>query len=438
MRRWLRTVLRWMYPGMRIKRWILLAFGGSALIVTGLMMLFGVEMVRNLYQAVPESPWLRYVWIGSALLVGIVGFAVGLFFLFRSVARGVAPASRERASDLIYRTRVLESAPHVVAIGGGTGLSTLLRGLKEETANLTAVVTVTDDGGSSGRLRREMETLPPGDVRNCILALAEDESRLSELFQHRFTEPEALAGHSLGNLVLVGLEQAAGGFDRAVEAMSQFLSVRGRVLPTTLADCQLVATMEDGEQIQGESTIVADARLIADLRLSPSHVPAYTAVIEAILNAELLILGPGSLYTSIIPNLLVDGVVDAISESKAEKLLIANLMTQPGETDHLSLRDHLRVLDRFMPVSRLDAILVNSAHPDASLLGGYLDEEAEPVVDDLGASNEYGVQILRADLVGTARWAGKETVKHSPRKLAKTIVDVTRAFSSTRRDLVTP
>ena len=423
---------------MRIKRWILLSFASMGLIVAGFLILFGVDLVRMVYRYVPEASWARALWVAAFFALGAVGFGFSLFRLVRSVARGVAPAAREKPSALIYRTRILEAAPRVVAIGGGTGLSTLLRGLKEMTANLTAVVTVTDDGGSSGRLRREMDALPPGDVRNCILALAEDESRLSELFQYRFTGPETLAGHSLGNLVLAGLEQASGGFDRAIEAMSQFLSVRGRVLPTTLVRCQLVATMDDGATIEGESRIAEDPRPIATLALSTAPVPAYTAVLEAIREADLVIVGPGSLYTSIIPNLLVDGVADAIAASSAEKFLVANLMTQPGETEHYSLRDHLRTLNAYVPVSGFDAVIVNSAAPDAALLDGYRSEEAELVRDDLGGANEYGLAVIRADLIGTARWAGKETVKHSPTKLAKTIVENARAFSSQRKERLTP
>ena len=438
MKRRLRSLLRWLYPGMRIKRWISLSFVSMALIVIGFLILFGVDLVRMVYAYVPQAPVARALWVTGFFIVGAVGFGFSLFRLVRSVARGVAPAAREKTSALIYRTRILEAAPRVVAIGGGTGLSTLLRGLKEVTANLTAVVTVTDDGGSSGRLRREMDALPPGDVRNCILALAEDESRLSELFQYRFTEPETLAGHSLGNLVLAGLEQASGGFDRAIEAMSQFLSVRGRVLPTTLVKCQLVATMADGERVEGESRIAADPRPIASLTLSTSPVPAYTAVIEAILEADLVIVGPGSLYTSIIPNLLVDGVAEAIAASSAEKFLIANLMTQPGETEHYSLGDHLRTLASYAPIAQFDAIVVNSEIPDAALLDEYRSEEAELVADDLQEANEYGLRVIRTALIGTARWAGKETVKHSPSKLAKTIVENARAFSSQRKERLTP
>jgi len=229
----LRGSLRWLYPGMRVKRWAFLALFSVTLIVFALLEVVGKERIREVYRFVPESAVARFALIGLFLLVGIVGFAVGVSRLVRSVARGVAPWKVEKPSDMIFRTRVLEKAPRVVAFGGGTGLSTLLRGMKEVTSNLAAVVTVMDDGGSSGRLRAELDVLPPGDVRNCILALAEDEARIERFFQHRFRGTPGFDGHSLGNLLLVGMEQATGGFDRAIEEMCSILNVRGRVLPAT-------------------------------------------------------------------------------------------------------------------------------------------------------------------------------------------------------------
>jgi uncharacterized cofD-like protein len=289
-------------------------------------------------------------------------------------------------------------------------------------------VTVTDDGGSSGRLRDEADVLPPGDVRNCLLALAEDESRLSDYFQHRFDAPAQLAGHSLGNLVLVGLEQATGSFDRAIEAMSYFLNVRGRVLPATLTKTHLVARFADGEIVEGESRIGHAGRRVARLWLSTSPVPAYERVLEAIADADLIILGPGSLFTSIVPNLLVDAIAPAIETASAEKVLIANLMTQPGETDGFTLCDHLRALNEYVRVQQFDLLLVNTARPTEPLLAGYKSEAAEPVLDDLATPNEYALQVVREDLIGIADMAGKTTVKHDPDKLARAITRHTRTF----------
>lgn len=435
--RW-RGIVRSLTPGMRVKRWILLSILSMGILVVALLYVVGTDLVRFVYRTLPRSGAARYAIMAAAFALGATGFTYALVRLVRSVARSVASDRRIRPSTLIYRRRVLERGPKVVAIGGGTGLSTLLRGLKEVTSNITAVVTVTDDGGSSGRLREEIDVLPPGDVRNCILALAEDETRLSDFFQHRFTAPQELAGHSLGNLVLVGLEQATGGFDRAVEAMSHFLNIRGRVLPATLTSTHLAAQMDDGSRVEGETQVSSDPRRIARLELTSSPVPAHQEVLEAIGSADLIILGPGSLFTSLIPNLLVDGIASAIERAPAEKVLIANLMTQPGETDGFTLRDHLKVLADYIDLRQFDRLLVNVAAADEGLLASYIDEAAEPVRDDLRATTEYDLAIIRSDLVGTARWAGKETIKHDPVKIARALVRETRAFSAHRREFANP
>ena len=432
MRWWSRGFFRWFYPGLRVKRWIALAFLSLGASVIALFAAIGISPLRALDRACDAIRSIRNAPLTTLMILGIGGFAFALMRLVHSVARGVAPTTQEKASALLFRTRVLERGPRVVAVGGGTGLATLLRGLKQVTSNITAVVTVMDDGGSSGRLRDEIDVLPPGDIRNCILALAEDEARLATYFQHRFRVPEELAGHSLGNLVLVGLEQATGSFDRAIEAMSHFLSVRGRVLPSTLAKAHLIGIMEDGNRIEGESQISSDSRRIDRIALSTSPVKAYDAVIEALEQADLIVLGPGSLFTSLVPNLLVEGVSDAIASAKGEKVLVANLMTQPGETDGFTLSDHLRRLNEYVPVSCFDLLIVNSALPGDRILAGYRNELAEPVVDDVNQGAEYGLEVVRADLLGSARWEGKETVKHDPDKVARAIVKHTHSFSLVR------
>jgi len=418
---------------MRVKRWIFVALLSTGFVALAILYAIGTDVVRFVYRTMPDAGSVRYLILAGACALGAFGFFFSLFRLMRSVAGGVAPHARSRPSTLIYRTRRLDRGPRVVAIGGGTGLSTLLRGLKEETSNLTAVVTVMDDGGSSGRLREEIDVLPPGDVRNCLLALAEDEPQLSDFFQHRFSSPAQLAGHSLGNLILAGLEQATGGFDQAIEAMSHFLNIRGRVLPATLTKTNLVATMDDGTRIVGETQLASDPRPIVKLELTTSPVPPYRSVLEALAEADLIVLGPGSLFTSLIPNLLVDGIASAIEEAAGEKLLVSNLMTQPGETDGLTLCDHLGALNDYVNLGRFDAILVNRTEPDRRLLAGYIDEHASPVIDDLAEANPYHLAIVRDDLIGTAPWAGKQTIKHDPIKLARAIVRQTSTFRSARR-----
>jgi len=427
-----RRVIRWMLPGLNIKRWLMLAFVSMGCVVIAVLYAFGVDIAQMLHQALPLTRFESYIVTILLALLGFTGFALSLWRLVRSIARALAPRAAEKPSELIFRQRVLERGPKIVALGGGTGLSTLLRGLKSLTSNITAVVTVMDDGGSSGRLRAEADSLPPGDARNCILALADDEQELSEFFQHRFRSPDALAGHALGNLLLVGLEQATGGFDRAIEAMSHFLNTHGTVLPATLQNTQLVATMADGASIIGESEIAADPRRIGRIALADGPVQPYDRVLRAIAEADLVLLGPGSLFTSLIPNLLVNGIATAIESAPGEKLLIANLMTQPGETDDLTLAGHLRSLNDYVMVSRFDGIIVNTAPPSVDLLTIYRDEAAVPVLDDLQDGAEFSLEVFRVDLLGTARWAGKETLKHDPEKLAKAIALYADSFAGTR------
>lgn len=423
-------MLRWLTPGMRVKRWILLLLAGALLLVITVDEMSSgrlTEMSHGARHLVP-SDWR---WPVGALLIilGVAALSLGLSRLLRSVARGVAPGSSIRAAEHVYRTRILERAPNVVCIGGGTGMSTILRGLKTLTTNLTAVVTVMDDGGSSGRIREELDILPPGDIRNCLIALAEDEPRIAHLFQHRFTRSAPLQGHSLGNLLLAGLTQATGSFDRAIEEMSHILDVRGRVLPATLADTHLVAIMQDGDRVVGESTIAEDPRRIREVFLDIADVPAYEPVLAALRDADLIVLGPGSLYTSLIPNLLVSGIARAIEDASAEKLIIANVMTQPGETDDYTLLDHLRTLSRYIRLQRFDAVIVNSELPDPDLLRAYREEAASPVVDDLEEPNPYGLTVTRAELLRIVPIDGKPTVKHDPRRLARAVAQSTRAFS---------
>ncbi len=424
---------RWLVPGLGVKRWALLAFLSMGVVAVAALLAFGADAARMLYRILPLGAWQRYLLAAGMLIIGLSVFLLSLVHLVRSVTRAIAPRPSDKASALIYQGRILRRGPRIVAVGGGTGLSTLLRGLKRLTSNLTAVVTVMDDGGSSGRLRESIDTLPPGDVRNCLLALADDEERFSAYFQYRLTAPDELAGHALGNLLLVGLEQATGGFDRAIEAMSHFLNIRGEVLPATLDHAQLVATMEDGGVLVGETRIATDPRRIHTMSLQPAHVRPYGRVLEALAEADLIILGPGSLFTSLVPNLLIDGVADAIERSAAEKLLVANLMTQYGETDSLTLGDHLQVFNQYIRLHRFDWLLVNASTPSPEFLARYRDEAAEPVVDDLTDSHAHGLKLIRADLLGTARWAGKETVKHDPKKLARAIARHTQAFAPLRR-----
>mgnify|MGYP001626323348 FL=1 len=416
-------------PGMGVKRWFFLSAAGVAVLTFGAFCLLGEGGLRSVYQAaVKFLPTLWRPAVGAALIAGgLAGVILGTTKMARGVLSAVSPKSGGSVAEALYQARILKQAPNVVAVGGGTGLSNLLRGIKHYTANLTAVVTVMDTGGSSGRLRRELDVLPPGDVRNCLLALAEDEERMAKFMHYRFTTGEALRGHALGNLLLAGLEEALGGFDRAIEEASYFLSVRGQVLPATLDKVQLVAELADGRIIEGEAEIASDPTPKKKIWLSkPAR--AYERVLRAIAEADLILIGPGSLYTSILPNLLVEGIAEAINRAQAEKFVIMNLMTEPGETTGYTAYDHLKVLAQYLDLRRFTGVIVNTELPPPEILARYRAEGSEPVSDDLKGAKTFGMRIIRAPLLAVVEMEGKLTVKHDPMKLAKLLTRESRAL----------
>ena len=323
----------------------------------------------------------------------------------------------------------------VVAIGGGTGLSTLLRGLKPHVAEprrpaglrpvitrLTAIVTVTDEGGSSGRLRRDFGMLPPGDIRNCLVALAEDEQLLTRLFTYRFTSGRGLAGHSFGNLFLAALTRLTRDFAEAVRLSSEVLAVRGEILPSTLSDVRLKARLADGSTVYGESRITRTPKPIRRVELVPRGGRPLPEALDAIDKADLITLGPGSLYTSLIPNLLVRGVADHIARARAVRVLVANLMTQPGETRDYTASDHLRAIQEHAGGRRLFDYIVLSTEPLASRLRRrYAAEGAVPVIRDLDQVNKLGVRPVEARLLGE-----DHVVRHDPGRLAQLLLRLAR------------
>lgn len=321
--------------------------------------------------------------------------------------------------------------PRVVAIGGGHGLSNMLRGLKGQVDDLTAIVTVADDGGGSGMLRQDLGMLPPGDIRNCMQSLANVEPVMSQLLGYRFTEG-SLAGQSFGNLLLAALNGISDSFDQAVARMSQVLAISGRVLPVTNANVDLEAVFENGTRVVGESKIFQfkkeqDCR-VAHVRLLPEHPPALPETVEAIESAELLLLGPGSLYTSIIPNLLVDGVPQAIQRSPALKLYVCNIMTQDGETEEMTAADHVEALMEH-GLSGLDICLCNNATVSPELLERYREEGARPIVIDHGRLDRLGVEVVEKPL---ATPAGAQYARHDPQKLAQAVLELYEERGHTR------
>lgn len=305
----------------------------------------------------------------------------------------------------------------IVAIGGGTGLATLLRGLKQLTAHLTAIVTVTDDGGSSGRLRKDLGVLPPGDVRNCLVALAADESLMGELFSYRFATGE-LAGHSFGNLFLAALTEVTGDFDRAIKESSKVLAISGTVLPSTTADVHLHALLSDGRELVGESVIGRAPVSVTRVWIEPADAYAVPLAVERIAEADLVVLGPGSLFTSIAPNLLVHGIAEALAVTSARVVYVANVMTQPGETAAFGALDHLDGLLRHLDEGVVDVMVVNQAPIPAYLLSRYADEGAEPVLWNGGQQEYRGVRIVPADIVLADR-----LIRHDPERLARLVIE---------------
>lgn len=311
----------------------------------------------------------------------------------------------------------------VVAIGGGTGIPVVLRGLKRRTSHITAIVTVTDDGGSSGRLRDELGILPPGDIRNCLIALAEAEPLMEQLFQHRFSRG-GLAGHSVGNLLIGALAELLGDFEAAVEAAGQVLRVHGTILPSTLAEVRLRALMADGSEVSGESAITASGRHIERIFLEPPDCRPVAAAVEAVRGADLIVIGPGSLYTSVIPNLLVKEMTGALREARAARVYVSNVMTQPGETVGYNAADHLEAIEAHVGKGIIDCILVNTGSVEGVRLERYRHEGRErvdPALDQLAA---MGVRPIAGDIV-----SGDELVRHDPARLAEVLLEIT-ALSS--------
>jgi uncharacterized cofD-like protein len=310
--------------------------------------------------------------------------------------------------------------PAIVVIGGGTGLSVLLKGLKQYTSRITAMVTVSDDGGSSGRLRSELGVLPPGDIRNCLVALAETETLMNKVFQHRFLQGGSLQGHNLGNLLLVAMTEITGDFILAIREVSKVLAVRGKVLPATLEPVILGGIMADGNQVIGETAIRDYPASINEVYLIPECGPL-PETLQAINEADAIIIGPGSLYTSIIPNLLVKGVIEAIADSRAPKFYISNIMTEEGETDNFTAADHLRVIQKHTGKQIIDYAVVNSGKIDEERLRRYIEEKAVPVRSSSDEIAKMGIIIIERDLVSDT-----EVAWHDADKLARVILEELR------------
>jgi uncharacterized cofD-like protein len=309
-----------------------------------------------------------------------------------------------------------EKRKKVVVIGGGTGLATILRGLKTANLDLTAIVTVADDGGSSGRLREEMKMPPPGDIRNVLVALAEKEPLLQSLFQHRFRNGNGLAGHSLGNLLIAGMQEITGDFVTAVEALSRVLAVRGRVLPAANQSILLEAKMTDGSIVIGESNIPKANKTIDSVTLNPEHIEALPQAVTAIEEADLILVGPGSLYTSVIPNLLVKGIQEALKASAVDKIYISNVMTQPGETDKYTVRDHIEAIYKHIGFHLFKKVVVNTGEIPPSVLYKYHEQGAMPVYYQKNSLEEFKIEVIEEKL-----FIMDEYLRHDAQKITEIV-----------------
>ena len=414
--------LRWLAPGLGVKRWMGVILLGTTLLGTGFALL-----LLDVYRNAPDTWWLPIASFLSLRfltrplrVLAFAGIGLGLLWygswrLNRSLLKPFMRPGRP-IIDTVSTYRKRERGPRVVAIGGGTGLSTLLRGLKQYTNNLTAIVTVADDGGSSGELRRSMGVLPPGDIRNCLAALSDDEELLTQIFQYRFAQVGGLNGHSLGNLFITAMADITGSFEGAVSEAGRVLAVRGQVLPSTLHDVRLVAEMqlpnkEHEVRVRGESQITEAKGKISRVWLEPNNSLAYPPAIQAILNADLIVVGPGSLFTSLLPNLLVPDLSEALRISRAMKFYICNVASQPGETDGYTGVDHIRTIEKHVGKPMFDVVICNEHFE------GALPENVNWIVP--GEHLETNYQVYYSDLIDD-----EQPWRHDSNKLAQVIMDL--------------
>jgi uncharacterized cofD-like protein len=410
-------VVKWLYIGLHIKRWLVLLLVGVVFMGLGFAYLLREVYVSYTFPEWVATATLQFVprWARGLLFISIASVlsVLAVWRLNRSMVSAVLPDSQQgQVMDLIYQARTAQRGPRIVAIGGGTGLSNLLRGLKQYSANLTAIVTVADDGGSSGALRREMGVIPPGDIRNCIAALADSEPLVTDLFQYRFDEGagDQLEGHSFGNLFIVAMAKVTGSMEEAIRETSRVLRVRGRIVPSTLSDVVLAARME----VRGESKLGHTGKRIAEVTVEPGNVPVNAEAVAALREAELVVIGPGSLYTSVLPNLLVRGLGEALLASPGHKVFISNVATEHGETDGMNAADLYQTVRRHLGNRDFaDVVLANSNLPAEALPAEW---HSEPVVAPGDA--DYGsARLVLADLVDQTR-----RYRHDSERLASQVM----------------
>jgi uncharacterized cofD-like protein len=411
-----KNFIKWFYPGIKIKRWLFTSSIG--VFVVGI----GFVLANQPYRFIST---LGVVWI----ICGIVIIVLGVGKMIVSLLTLFLPEGERDLVNILYKRRYLERGPKIVAIGGGHGLSHLIYSLKEYTSNITAIVTVADSGGSSGRLREEFNIVAPGDIRNCLVALADAPALMGELFQFRFSKDSQLQGHNFGNLFLTAMVQLTGGdFERAVKESSNVLAIRGKVVPSTVENVHLVAEYMDGTQTQGEAKIPNPNTRIKHLSLTPQEVRPTQDALKAIDEADVIILGPGSLYTSVIPNLIINKMSEAIARSQAFKIYVCNVMTQNGETDGYSASDHVYALVEHSDPKVLDVCLINNASAPQEALVRYEHENSFPVAGDIEKIRGMGYKVVATDLLGVTDY-----VRHDSTKLLRALIKIIESNRIIRR-----
>ncbi len=398
------NLLKWLYPGMRIKRWLSVAALGVLIVAFGAL--------------AAGSPYGVVRLLGVVILIcGISLIVLGIGKLIVSFITLFLPEGERELVNILYEKRFLERGPKIVTVGGGHGLSNLLLGLKDYSANITAIVTVADSGGSSGRLREEFNIVAPGDIRNCLVALADAPKLMGELFQFRFSSESQLRGHNFGNLFLTAMVQVTGDFEKAVKESSRVLAIRGNVVPATVSNVQLVAEYEDGSITEGEAQIPNLGLRIKRVFLKPQDPAPTQDALDAIEQADIIILGPGSLYTSILPNLVIKKISENIAASKAYKIYVCNVMTQPGETDQYSASEHLAAIIQHSSPEILNACLVNNAQVPVEARQRYEQTGSVPVVADIEKIEAMGIKAVGMDLLSV-----NDYVRHDSEKLTKALI----------------
>jgi uncharacterized cofD-like protein len=411
-------IIDWLRPGIKVKRWILLGIMGILLLIFGLL-----ELERHRFYSIEYI--LFYIFlIAAGIFVLYVSVTQGIRSIIVLINKGYLSVSLDsrKLENLIYEKRLLVKGPKIVTIGGGTGLSTMLRGLKYYTSNITAIVTVADDGGGSGTLREDLGILPPGDIRNCILALADTEPLMEELLQYRFKDGR-LKDQSFGNLFLAAMDGLSSNFEEAVQKMSSVLAVTGKVIPVTLDNVRLKAKLKNGTYVYGESNIpiesIKNNSPVDRIYIEPENAKALKEAVHAIKEADAVILGPGSLYTSVIPNLLVKDIASALQKSDALKMYVSNIMTQQGETDGYGVDDHIKAIFKHGGNGIIDYVVVNVGEIDKELEGKYQNESAKLVRLDVEKIEALHVNVIEGDFISVK----KGYVRHNSEKLAAILIE---------------